>query len=412
MDIKMKKRWIMTAVCLAAAAGMEAGASADEFAGFINGTLVPSFGYVNPVQNGTVYSSQDKWLELSGILSIAAADFDLDGTDELLVAGVSQGDSSNFYVEMYENENGQTVLSSHLDWYQMQDTCSYTNLNLSLADINGKKCILWEQHTETSAFANGEDQNYGAWVYENGGLKELFSFTQTEGGSIDFAFTGREYENGNLVSEELLYSDREPTSHSTVKDAMNALYGKYGIALEDTQFNEYGWPDYTPGSVIARNDAVTGMMDFNINCVNANYAGNTFEFASGLTDYTGNMNAYFGMPEGSAGVSGGAVAEDDGTAGAAAQDSPLTTEQAVQLLLDYYNNQYPDDGTYVAFDSEMIDEGDTCIVTVRYQMSDEEAARIMENGGFPSANTLVAMVRVDKNTAEASADGGLTWSLR
>jgi len=82
-----------------------------------------------------------------------------------------------------------------------------------------------------------------------------------------------------------------------------------------------------------------------------------------------------------------------------------------QLIISYYKNMYNSRGDYVSFDDEIDDTSEKITFTIRYQMSDEEAQELIENGGFPSANTLVSMVTVDKGTGQAVDDIGNEWNL-
>lgn len=78
--------------------------------------------------------------------------------------------------------------------------------------------------------------------------------------------------------------------------------------------------------------------------------------------------------------------------------APVTAAEAADLVCDLYKTLTEADGSYVVFDSECFKDSGYYTMTVRYQLSDAEAERILANGGAPAANTYVATVKVDAET--------------
>ncbi len=78
--------------------------------------------------------------------------------------------------------------------------------------------------------------------------------------------------------------------------------------------------------------------------------------------------------------------------------SALTQAQAIALVEKLYNDAMDAEGTYVVFEEECYTFDNTCVLTVRYQLSDKEAQLILANGGTPEANTYVETVCVDLKT--------------
>lgn len=89
----------------------------------------------------------------------------------------------------------------------------------------------------------------------------------------------------------------------------------------------------------------------------------------------------------------------------------LTPEEMATNITNYYNEMLGEDGTYVIFSEESVDSDSEYQATLRYQMSDEEAQEILDRGGTPSANRLVGIVTVNKNTGEVTTDWGDTWNM-
>ena len=69
----------------------------------------------------------------------------------------------------------------------------------------------------------------------------------------------------------------------------------------------------------------------------------------------------------------------------------------------YYNEKYQPLGKYVVFESETAEEADSFTILLRYQPGDGESG---------TANRLISMVTVNKNTGEAVDDLGNSWNIR
>lgn len=78
----------------------------------------------------------------------------------------------------------------------------------------------------------------------------------------------------------------------------------------------------------------------------------------------------------------------------------LDYDTAKQIVLDYYNQMKEDDGTYVIFDDETVEMEDRYLITVRYQLSEQEATQRLQEGRIVEANTLVGIVTFEKETGQ------------
>lgn len=79
---------------------------------------------------------------------------------------------------------------------------------------------------------------------------------------------------------------------------------------------------------------------------------------------------------------------------------PTNYDTAKQIILDYYNQMKEDDGTYVIFDDETVEMEDRYLITVRYQLSEQEATQRLQEGRIVEANTLVGIVTFEKETGQ------------
>lgn len=81
-------------------------------------------------------------------------------------------------------------------------------------------------------------------------------------------------------------------------------------------------------------------------------------------------------------------------------------------MVNYYNKEWQPRGRYVSFDMDDYEDDYYYEFVLRYQMSDEEAEERIEAGGFPSANTYVATIWVEKSTGIVTDEWGWgTWKM-
>ncbi|MCI8606236.1 MAG: hypothetical protein HFG72_05215 [Hungatella sp.] len=73
-----------------------------------------------------------------------------------------------------------------------------------------------------------------------------------------------------------------------------------------------------------------------------------------------------------------------------------TCDNFEDAILDYYSDKYPDDGSYVIFDSEIREDNSSYYFIVRYQMTEAEAEARIKQGGMPAANIYHCEVSADK----------------
>lgn len=91
-------------------------------------------------------------------------------------------------------------------------------------------------------------------------------------------------------------------------------------------------------------------------------------------------------------------------------------EEIRDAVLEHLNESLEESGgTYSIEDSEMTESDTEYNFLLRYSISDEEAEKVIDAGGAPSANQLIGQVTVDRTSGTAVVefmpDGESTWQL-
>ena len=76
--------------------------------------------------------------------------------------------------------------------------------------------------------------------------------------------------------------------------------------------------------------------------------------------------------------------------------SYISSERAKEMILDYCRRDRSDNGTYIIYDEETIEEEDNYIFAVRYQISEQEAVKRLQEGRDVPANSLVGTASFNK----------------
>ena len=102
------------------------------------------------------------------------------------------------------------------------------------------------------------------------------------------------------------------------------------------------------------------------------------------------------------------LGEDGQEYGTPVNSTTLTFEQLQPLIIAHYTYLNEPDGTYSITDVRT--EGSTTSCVLRYAMSDEAAKQRMAEGLPVTANVMVAMIQVDRNTGVITDDQNWdTW---
>ncbi|MCD8221345.1 MAG: hypothetical protein LUD07_03950 [Clostridiales bacterium] len=251
--------------------------------------LVTEHGMFRSPQTGSMTSWQDAWFAPGGIMGAAIEDFDGDEEPEMLVCISEQDDSYTqdgaYHIMLYLWEckdrraeqadcvpYGAYIQSEYREGNVSEVHFTASNWSEEILAIHTVKvddhCYLFcEDHELASAFADGSGRSYWLMSYQDGKLEYNASFTQTEGGSSDFAYTGYCFDHGALSSSDLYYKWYDN----------NALYQDYGKALsafwenEGITIDDHG--DFT--SILSSENEAEPVFIFNNTLVSQTYSGHS-----------------------------------------------------------------------------------------------------------------------------------------
>jgi len=193
---------------------------------------------------GSVPSTKAEWMTLTGILSIDIDDYDGDGICDILIlylkdSGLTRGSSIEYdiYATIYTLNDNQFVktdgvklgkLSNYNDYHRQEEIFLISSIY-----VDGEKYIF----TERRIIGEGYYVEYRILKYERGKINIICSFSGGGYGN-DEAFYGREFLNGEILRNELLfifdayyYDDFEPIEipYHTLKDAFEKFFSGFGI---------------------------------------------------------------------------------------------------------------------------------------------------------------------------------------
>jgi hypothetical protein len=276
------------------------------FREYLNQTLIPTYGLFDRDQIGTMAEPTDKWLNPAGIMSATIFDFDSDGSTEMLVcytAYMEGTDSWPIHMAMFEVENKTVVLavdqivppyydgmdSEELqEWWidqiaLNQNEWTEDRIQVSVATVEDTNYIVWEKFCEASVFANGKTEDYWAVTYENGSFLYAFDFSQTGGGSDDFAYTGYTFENGEMISSALYYQDYNSSGTALYDDLLTAAAAyleQYGLTMSDS-FELYDEHEFK-NSILSSDNKLIEVFRFASNPTGRNSGGSAYNYHAQL----------------------------------------------------------------------------------------------------------------------------------
>ncbi|MDR2939730.1 MAG: tetratricopeptide repeat protein [Clostridiales bacterium] len=217
---------------------------------------IPSLGKAE----GTMYTSEDSWLSLTGILAAYISDLDQDGSKDLLLfytketgqaypySGTSAS-SYQVYAAAFVLKNSAPIKADEIPLTAYHETndeylnsvsltsnqSNQDNLFISSINANNKKYIMVEYSSAAGYFADGYYCGYWALEFDNGKISTPFSFLQSGPASADFQYIGYEVKDNKIQSKELLYSTayygiEEPGIYSSFEEALSAFWNRFGIS--------------------------------------------------------------------------------------------------------------------------------------------------------------------------------------
>lgn len=224
--------------------------------------LAAEYGVFVQQQTGVINKTQNQWFAPIGLMGAAIRDLDADGEPELLVSIAQPCEHSldgvcHILLQVYEKGNGETFLADQAlfgtyiqdpetetevkeVWFQAGYGCDEIAA-INLMQVNENNLIVCEDYYVSRAYGDGMFQSYWVMEYKDHELCYVCAFTQTEGGSSDFAFTGYKFEDGACVSSDLYYNQyyyadpgsSEPPLYDDFGQAIHAFFEGYGIQLNE-----------------------------------------------------------------------------------------------------------------------------------------------------------------------------------
>ena len=266
--------------------------------------LIAHYGVFESSQSGIMHSWDAPWFRGSGILSADLLDFDADGTDEMLICAAEPCDrntdgSSHIMLYMYDSEDGAVVQADaavlgayvQADYVQSEQAEILLHANywteemiaVYAVKISGKCYIVCEKHSLNSAFADGSDQAYWVLEYADGAFRYVCSFTQTDGGSSDFSYTGYGFENGVCVKSDLYYSDWPENAplYTNFGQAITAFFDGYEIRLNSALTGSEGY-DYFQSVFSPEND-MSLIFSLTNRITEADWMNSTYGFSAAVS---------------------------------------------------------------------------------------------------------------------------------
>ncbi len=256
---------------------------------------------------------EENWLSPEGVYSAYIEDLNGDDVPEMVVFCTNEQLVS---MEIYENDIPYYVMTAYLFTFedgevtfQSELECLPTNDNgtgelsagmradesnnffyyITAIDTGEDTYFMFECNT-ASAFGDGGGGNYWAIRYHDGVLENVFSVTKVAGGSVGFVYNLYEFENGQVVSDSVLWSDGYDgdigaTYDGEFVDALKAVYEDYGITTELADADNYAY--FPSGGFDADAPEAERILEYLVSSSH-NISGNSFnvDFMFTAEDYT------------------------------------------------------------------------------------------------------------------------------
>ncbi|GLC81710.1 hypothetical protein [Lacrimispora brassicae] len=273
----------------------------DVYYSYIRDELIPQYGLASMDSTyGIMQNAQDgSWFNPGGIVSAYIEDMKGDGQKELLLLYYKEDKSEtlenkfysgyNLYAAVYglQNDIPYKIDETEIYAYSGERNKIYTsifsnhsaveNLFISTISANGSKYIMIESSTDIYAFADGFYCNYWVLRLEDNKLQIAGSFSQNGVGSSDFEYTGYQFENGNVISEELMYTEEygKEGRYNNFKTAIEEFFNTIGITVKYNNHNT---------SILEGNELAEKILSYQIACEHVEEE--TYKFTLFATDYT------------------------------------------------------------------------------------------------------------------------------
>ena len=287
---------------------------------YIQDILVPQYGIASLNAEVIFHKTGRNWLQPAGIVSAYINDLDLDGVSELLLlyikdmgkfkeTGIDGGRVYWLCADVYTikdnvptkiDEKSPIIINGEVGG-QGDEILFYSNqhieetLYISTITLDGNKYIIFESDLRGYILADGICTNYWALKLEDGKLKHAFSFIQTDGGTDSFEYTGSEFEHGQKVSSEILYSEYGESNGGTkgtyddFHTAAKKYFERHGMSVDTSKGSTANTFDPLKGfgySIVDDNSLDDRILSYCIRCTNEDRDNEKYTYALESIDHT------------------------------------------------------------------------------------------------------------------------------
>ena len=286
---------------------------------YIQDILVPQYGIASLNAEVIFHKTFRNWLQPEGIVSAYINDLDLDGVSELLllyIKDMGEGEETGtegsrvywLYANVYTMRNDvptkidetPIIINDEVSGRENK-ILFYTNthieetLYISTITLDGSRYVIFESDYYGHTFSDGTCRNYWALKLEDGKLKHAFSFIQTDGGSDAFEYTGFEYEYGQEISSELLYSRYEEYNggakgtYDDFHTAAKSFFERHGLSIDTSKGFTANTIDSLNGfgnSILDDNSLDDRILSYCIRCRSEDRDNEKYTYALESIDHT------------------------------------------------------------------------------------------------------------------------------
>lgn len=193
---------------------------------FIRDELLPQMGYASTESASQVLTNETAsqyfgWDKRSGLLSANIADFNGDGTEDLVVCYFQESPdpyssgrtAPSVYASLYSKNEREIYL---INTIALSDPLFATGFHLLQAGvmwIEGRPYLYVETNSD-AYFADGGSFDYTWYGYDGRELRPYWMVGKTDGGTSDIADSLLTYSDAQNYTKKVLWADRGYLSHS------------------------------------------------------------------------------------------------------------------------------------------------------------------------------------------------------
>lgn len=350
--------------------------------------------FVSFSENGKYVFYPDKYDE--DVLNWDIRDYDGDGAEELLVLVLKNNEYmdrsdtqlNGVSIQMYECESGDIVEKD--EYLCMYPVLGYGDLeadNIFLKKINNKIYICGSSDSLTCIYANGSTFTSFIVLYENGEFLKVAGEEKPVQGS-GFGL----YPNALVIADEMekigmtKSAEKVRKTHIPVfdqEDAVDKMLLKITGKNDGLDMKE--WNKSRDVSALGKLILKLQVSGFEKNEKIA--IVDSQELLKPMENEVSNMSE----------------PEDNKIA--------LTKDDVMRIVSAHYNEQLTDGGYYIIYNAEGIETETGFNFPLHYQLSEEEAQKIVDEGGTPSANRLVGYLDINTESGMVTPDFDEPWIL-